>query len=113
VEDRTAVLYPSPAGAVEASLSEDDWAEILQANPILSELQPDIEALLINRAGDTRASVHAEYYIAPIDECYRLAGLIRASWRGFSGGPEVWDELGRFFTDLKSRAEVVRGDVNE
>ena len=35
----------------------------------------------------------AQYYIVPIDECYRLVGLIRMHWRGLSGGTEVWKEI--------------------
>jgi hypothetical protein len=40
----------------------------------------------------------------PIDECYKLVGLIRMHWKGLSGGTEVWRELGEFFTNLKARA---------
>ena len=36
----------------------------------------------------------------PIDECYKLVGLIRTHWRGLSGGDEVWDEIARFFDRL-------------
>ena len=57
-----------------------------------------MEALLINRVGPAR-----EYFLAPIDECYRLVGLIRLHWRGLSGGAEVWKEIQSFFTGLKSR----------
>ena len=32
--------------------------------------------------------------IVPIDQCYRLSGLIRLHWRGLSGGSEVWEEVG-------------------
>ena len=35
-----------------------------------------------------------EYYVLPIDECYKLVGLIRAHWQGLSGGTEVWQEIG-------------------
>src|SRR5271156_6631302 len=51
VEGKVVALYPSPAGAVESLLSLDAWNEIEQENPILSQLQPDVEALLINRVG--------------------------------------------------------------
>jgi hypothetical protein len=52
--------------------------------------------------------VGAEYYIVPIDQCFKLVGLIRSNWRGFSGGTEVWQKIGGFFADLK-RVAVVRG----
>jgi hypothetical protein len=112
VEGKVVALYPSPAGAVESLLSLDAWNEIVQENPILSQLQPDIEALLVNRVGHAHEWSRAEYYIAPIDECYRLVGLIRANWKGLSGGSEVWAEIGRFFSELRSHADVVHGEAN-
>lgn len=107
VAGRIVTLYPSPAGAVESLLPLDAWNEIVQENEALKLLSPDIEALLVNRVGHAHELSQAEYYIAPIDECYRLVGLIRANWKGFSGGSEVWAEIGRFFSGLKSRAEIV------
>jgi Family of unknown function (DUF5947) len=94
-------LYPSPAGPTESLLTLESWDEIAACNPILQELEPDVEALLVNRIRDTR-----EYYIAPIDECYKLVGLIRAHWRGLSGGTEVWNEINNFFTALKARSST-------
>ncbi len=111
-EDRTVTLYPSPAGAVESLLPLDAWTEIVQANAVLGQLRPDIEALLVNRVGHAHELARAEYYIAPIDDCYRLVGLIRANWKGLSGGSEVWSEIGRFFSDLRVRADVVTGEAN-
>jgi hypothetical protein len=112
VGDRIIALYPSPAGAVESLLPLDAWNEIVERNAILSHLRSDIEALLVNRVGHAQDLSRAEYYIAPIDECYRLVGLIRANWKGLSGGAEVWVEIGRFFADLKSRADVVSGEAH-
>src|ERR1700730_7659297 len=108
-EDRTVTLYPSPAGAVESLLPLDAWTEIVQENVVLRELQPDIEALLVNRVGHAHELSFAEYYIAPIDDCYRLVGLIRANWKGLSGGSEVWAEIGRFFSGLRSMADIFDG----
>ena len=110
VERRVVALYPSPAGAVESLLSLDAWNEIVQENAILSLLAPDIEALLVNRVGHAHELSRAEYYIAPIDECYKLVGLIRANWKGLSGGTEVWLEIGRFFSELRSLADIVHGE---
>src|SRR5580692_10057718 len=112
LENRIVALYPSPAGAVESLLPLDAWAEIAENNPILHHLTPDIEALLVNRVGHAHGTREAEYYIAPIDECYKLVGLIRANWKGLSGGPEVWLEIGRFFSELRSLADVVHGEAN-
>jgi hypothetical protein len=112
IEGRAIALYPSPAGAVESLLPLEAWNEIAETNSALSHLRPDIEALLVNRVGHAQGIARAEYYIAPIDECYRLVGLIRSNWKGLSGGAEVWSEIGRFFSDLRSKADVVRGDAN-
>ncbi|MFL5802938.1 MAG: DUF5947 family protein [Roseiflexaceae bacterium] len=92
-------LYPSPAGATESLLDLAAWSDLVRDNPILAELEPDVEALLVNRVGSTR-----EYYRVPIDKCYELVGLIRANWRGLSGGSEVWEEIGRFFARLQQQS---------
>src|ERR1041385_271407 len=93
---KVVALYPSPAGATESLLSLTSWNELISENPILGSMQADVEALLINRLKDAR-----EYYRAPIDVCFELAGLIRLHWRGFSGGDKVWTELERFFDRLR------------
>jgi Family of unknown function (DUF5947) len=111
-ERRVIALYPSPAGAVESLLPLEAWNEIADSNQALSRLQPDVEALLVNRVGHAHGMARADYYIAPIDECYKLVGLIRANWKGLSGGADVWMEIARFFSDLRSKAEVVRGGAN-
>lgn len=96
---KVVALYPSPAGPTESLLTLDAWDELVRDNAVLSEMEADVEALLVNRV---RAS---EYYVVPIDECYKLVGLIRAHWRGLSGGTEVWEKIGRFFVELKERAQ--------
>jgi hypothetical protein len=105
-------LYPSPAGAVESLLPLDAWDEIVEDNPVLNHLQSDIEALLANRIPYARHSSHAEYYVAPIDQCYGLVGLIRANWKGLSGGTEVWEGIARFFDALRSKAEIITGEAH-
>jgi len=112
IEGRMIALYPSPAGAVESLLPLDAWNDIKANNPVLHRLRPDIEALLVNRVGHAHGMAHAEYYIAPIDECFKLVGLIRAHWRGLSGGTEVWTEIGSFFSTLRSKSELVTGGCN-
>jgi hypothetical protein len=49
-----------------------------------------------NRVGTKR-----EYYLAPIDVCFELVGLIRVHWRGLAGGESVWGEIDRFFSRLQ------------
>jgi hypothetical protein len=105
--DKVVAFYPSPAGAIESLLSLDTWTDLVAANPVLDELEPDVEALLVNRVGQLRGAAPPACYLAPIDACYRLVGVIRANWRGFSGGSETWDEIGRFFADLDAAAEPV------
>ena len=69
------------------------------ANPVLAEFSSDVEALLVNRIGTVR-----DAFRVPIDECFKLVGLIRAHWRGLSGGTQVWDEVARFFARLEERS---------
>jgi hypothetical protein len=97
---RVVAFYPSPMGATESRLELTAWTELEAANPMLRAIQPDIEALLVNRPrdGERRA------WLVPIDDCYRLVALIRTRWRGFTGGKEVWQELERFFDDLDRRS---------
>jgi len=99
--DRTVGFYPGPAGATESLLDLESWDEIVRDNPVLKEMEADTQALLVNRVKGER-----EYYLVPIDECYRLVGLIRAYWHGLSGGAEVWDEIEKFFAELKEKSGV-------
>lgn len=104
VEDKILAFYPSPAGATESMPSLTAWEEIVNQNPILHEMEPDVEALIANRLEPDGGAERGEYYSAPIDKCYELVGLIRSHWRGLSGGAEVWKQIGSFFDELKTRA---------
>jgi hypothetical protein len=104
---KVVAFYPSPAGATESLLSLDAWSQLATTNPVLHEMEPDVEALLVNRVGRRDGAAPPSYYLAPIDACYRLVGVIRANWRGFSGGSETWDEIGRFFAALDAAAEPI------
>ncbi|MCM3872188.1 MAG: DUF5947 family protein [Pyrinomonadaceae bacterium] len=99
VTGKVTVLYPSPAGATESLLDFESWNEILHENPVLQEMEADTEALLVNRVRGA-----SEYYLLPIDECYKLVGLIRTHWHGLSGGTQMWEAIGKFFAELKERA---------
>lgn len=96
VAGRVTALYPGPAGPTESLLDLEAWSEIAARSAALAEMEPDVEALLVNRVGRAR-----EHYLAPIDRCYELAGLIRMHWRGLSGGDEVWREIDGFFARLQ------------
>ncbi len=76
---------------MESLLTFESWQEIAAENEILQKMESDVEALLVNRVGDKR-----EYFIAPIDECYKLVGIIRSNWRGLSGGTEAWQKINDF-----------------
>jgi hypothetical protein len=107
LHDSITALYPSPAGATESLLTLENWNDIVVSNPALNEMESDVEALLVNRMGEARGSGPAEYYLLPVDQCYRLVGIIRLHWRGLSGGSEVWQEIGKFFVHLRSHATVI------
>ncbi len=92
-------LYPSPAGATESEVAAETWRDLRALNPVLMSLDSDAEALIVNRIADP-----PEYAIAPIDECYRLVGLIKASWEGISGGDGPERAIGAFFAELRVRA---------
>lgn len=102
---RIIALYPSPAGATESLLPLETWETLVAANPALADIEPDVEALLVNRVGQSR-----EYFIAPIDKCYELAGLIRTHWRGLHGGEVVWGKIDEFFGRLKEQTAPARNN---
>lgn len=101
VGDEVLAVYPGPAGATHTQVPLAAWRSLQTLHPALLEVGPEVEALLANRlAGAER------YYVAPIDVCYRLVGLVRAHFRGLRGGAGLRAELARFFAELDARAEV-------
>jgi len=95
----TVAYYPAPTGATESKLKMEPWNQLVQLNPVLSDLTPDLEALLVNRLDNS-----GQYYIVPIDSCYKLIGMIRISWKGIFGGQEVNDIIRQFFSELKEKS---------
>jgi len=93
--DRTVAFYPSPAGATESELYLEAWNELVAANPILADLAPEVEALVVNRLVDPHG-----FAIVPIDRCYELVGMIKATWEGISGGDAVQNAVEAFFARL-------------
>jgi hypothetical protein len=96
-------MYPSPAGATESELKLDAWEDLRALNPELDSLEPDAEALVVNRISEPPA-----YVIAPIDECYGLVGAIKVSWEGISGGDAIERAVPTFFARLRKRSREPR-----
>jgi hypothetical protein len=107
-DERVSAFYPSPAGPTESLLRLDAWQDIERANPVLLSLEPDVEALLVNRARGAR-----QHFIVPIEDPYRLVALIRSRWRGLTGGQEVWEGIDSFFAELAEGARTVANDRQE
>lgn len=103
----TRALYPSPAGPTEAEIDEETWREISESHPAIASMKPDVEALLVNRVKTAR-----EYFIVPVDECYKLTAILRQHWRGFSGGEEAWTRIEAFFDELRQRSRPERLRAN-
>jgi len=101
---RVVAFYPSPAGATESQLPLEAWQEVVQANPVLETLAPDLEALLVYGRRDRSGF---DCFLVPIDACYELTGVVRQRWRGFDGGAEAWQEIEAFFTRLREKSREV------
>ncbi|QMV24544.1 hypothetical protein GQS52_25330 [Streptomyces sp. SCUT-3] len=101
--DRTVALCPSPAGATESEPSPSAWRDVLRATRLAGTMEPDVEALLLRRT-DGRT----ECYLAPVDVCYELVGLMRLHWRGFDGGQQARAGLESVFDRVRARARHVR-----
>lgn len=99
VTDSTVAFYPSPAGATESELPMEAWDSLVADNPVLTQLEADAEALVVNRLAEP-----PEYAIAPIDQCYALVGLIKSRWEGISGGSAIETAVPEFFAALRARA---------
>ena len=104
VAEAVVAMYPSPAGATESELDLVAWQELSELNPILTGIEPDAEALVVNRISEPH-----QFVIAPIDECYGLVGAIKRSWEGISGGPAIESEVPAFFDGLRRRAGAGAG----
>lgn len=100
--DQVVAFYPSPGGATESELSSEEWNEILEANPAIEHLAPDVEALLVRDLDDS-----FECFLVPVDKCYELVGHIRLLWKGFDGGQEVRARIDEFFSHVAAEARPV------
>jgi hypothetical protein len=102
VMGQTVAFYPSPAGATESMLPAETWDQMMAANPLFANLEPDVEALLVCKRNDAY-----ECFLAPIDACYELVGHVRMNWKGFDGGQEAWEAIDGFFDGLRARSQLV------
>jgi uncharacterized protein DUF5947 len=102
VTECVVAMYPSPAGATESELHFESWGRMTELNPVLGDVEPDVEGLIVNRLADPPA-----YAIAPIDRCYALTGAIKAAWEGISGGSAVERAVASFFEALRAEAAPV------
>jgi hypothetical protein len=110
VQGRTVAFYPGPAGATESELPLGAWDRVVDANPALDTLAPDVEALIVRMP--EHGSGSAEAFVVPIDRCYELVGSLRRAWRGFDGGQEARSLLDAFFADLAARSATARGTTS-
>jgi hypothetical protein len=92
--------YPSPAGATESELRLESWDVLTQKNPVLNDMDDDLEGFMINRLDEPH-----EHFIMPIDCCYKLIGLIRTTWQGLNGGEEMRSSVRTFFDELKRKGD--------
>ena len=97
--DQWLVGYPSPAGAVMASVEEEARNVLLMANTLVESLQREVEALVINRT-----STEHQAFIVPLDRCYQLIGIIRQNWEGWTGGPRINKQVDLYFDQLEEAA---------
>lgn len=89
--------YPSPMGTTLGEVAVADWARCETGTPALAGMRPRVEALLVwTGVGGARR----ERWILGIDECFRLAALVRRNWSGMSGGTALWRAVAGFFDDL-------------
>jgi Family of unknown function (DUF5947) len=100
---KTIAFYPGPAGVTESELSLESWDTVLEANPRLRALEPDVEALLIR--SPERGRTGFDCHLVPIDACYELAGRLRLVWRGFDGGQDAHAQLDDFFDAVARRSK--------
>jgi hypothetical protein len=97
---RVAAYYPGPAGITRADVDAAAWSAMVAANPPLAALEDEVEALLVRHTADG-----GQQWLVPVDDCFRLVGVLREAWQGFTGGTAVWRRLDEFFDGLERRAK--------
>lgn len=91
------VFYPAPTGTAEARIDVETWAALEAELPEVARLEPEVEAIVVSLSP-------RRTFVVPIDECFRLAGMLRSAWVGWSGGAEARSAIEDFFATLETRA---------
>jgi len=114
---RVVAGYPSPGGTTECELDLAAWDRLAAVYPLLGEMAPDVEAILVNRGSASPGgrppqtspdNGAGEVFLIPIDECYSLVGKLRLLWQGFDGGAEAREALATFLAGLRRRAVALK-----
>ena len=95
---RVVALYPSPAGATECELDLAAWELLVAMNPVLADLEPDVEGLDRPHGDPAPPRDRARRPLL------RAGGPIKAGWEGISGGAGVGRAIDAFFDDLRATA---------
>jgi hypothetical protein len=69
---RIFATYPNAGGATESVVPDAAWAELVTVFPVLADVEPELEGLLIDHIGG-----RTDCFIATIDVCHRVIGLLR------------------------------------
>lgn len=89
--------YPSPMGSTRSEVAAGDWAAVEKGSVALGGMRSGVEALLVWKSvGGARR----EHWILGVDECFRLAAIVRGNWSGMSGGTALWRAVAGFFQEL-------------
>lgn len=99
-DGRVIAHYPSPLGTTEWDVDKHAWDELLSRYRQLRDIEPDVQALLVNTAWGAH-----EHWLVSLDDCYRLVAIVRREWKGLSGGGTVWPQINQFFAELTERSE--------
>lgn len=91
--------YPGPAGATEGSVDRAVWAEVASKCDVLAKIEPEVQALLVNRIDGAR-----DHWIVGVDRCWELVARVRTRWQGLTGGDEMKREVRRFFSEVAEEA---------
>jgi hypothetical protein len=98
--DRVAIWYPGAAGITDDELDAAGWDALVAATPLANELASYVEALLV---WAPRGAASRGCYLVPVTAAYELAGRLRTTWQGFTGGAEAEAQLAAFFAELDTR----------